>query len=137
MSMILLLSIIFIIIIGIVVFRLIYCKKQDKKLEKYTLRDLDRECYTSNSCKNQDIKLENTKVESTTNNNIKKYTLTDLDREFYISTPTCLKNNLPIILLFHGGGEVAWDENGTGIMNYTDFFNTNSICISISRSNFK
>lgn len=111
-SVIVLLSLIFMTTIGTIIFRVIYCKKQD-------------------------IKLENTKVESTTNKNIKKYTLTDLDREFYISTPTCIIKNLPILLLFHGGGEDAWNEKGTGIMNYTEFFKTKSICIAFQgqRSN--
>lgn len=86
-------------------------------------------------CRNRDIILENTKVESTTNKNIKKCTLTDLDREFYISTPTCMMKNLPIILLFHGGGEDPWNEKGTGIMNYTEFNNTNSICIAFQGQN--
>ena len=95
---------------GIVIFRIIYCKKKD-------------------------IELESTKVESTTNKNIKKCILTDLDREFYISTPSCMKTNLPIILLFHGGGEDPWNEKGTGIMNYTEFNNTNSICIALKGQN--
>ena len=82
------------------------------------------------SCKTEDIVLENTKVENTSNSLIKKYSLIDLKREFYISTPTCLKNNLPIILLFHGGGEEPWNEEGTGIMNYTGLSNTKSICIA-------
>ena len=81
-------------------------------------------------CEKKDIKLENTKVESTTNKNIKKYILTDLDREFYLSTPTCITSKLPIILLFHGGGEDPWNDKGTGIMNYTKFYKTNSICIA-------
>ena len=68
---------------------------------------------------------------------IKKYTLIDLEREFYISTPSCIKRNLPIILLFHGGGEEPWNEQGSGIMNYTGLSNTNSICIAFKgqRSN--
>lgn len=82
------------------------------------------------SCKTENIVLENTKVENTSNPSIKKYTLIDLEREFYISTPSCIKRNLPIILLFHGGGEEPWNEEGTGIMNYTGLSNTNSICIA-------
>ena len=31
---------------------------------------------------------------------------------------------------FHGGGEDTWNEKGTGIMNYTEFDKTNSICIA-------
>lgn len=82
------------------------------------------------SCKKDDIILENTTYEIITNTNIKKFTLTDLNRDFYISIPLCLKENLPIILLFHGGGEDVYNEEGTGILNYTQFYNTNSICIS-------
>lgn len=82
------------------------------------------------SCKSDNILLENTKFEKTSNTFIKKYILTDIKREFYISTPSCLKRNLPIILLFHGGGEEPWNEEGTGIMNYTGLWSTNSICIA-------
>lgn len=82
------------------------------------------------SCKSENIVLENTKVDYTSNPSIKKYFLTDIKREFYISNPSCLKRKLPIILLFHGGGEEPWNEEGTGIMNYTGFWSTNSICIA-------
>jgi poly(3-hydroxybutyrate) depolymerase len=82
------------------------------------------------NCKTEDIILQNTKVEIISNPSIKKYTLIDLNRDFYISTPSCIKLNLPIILLFHGGGEVPWNEEGTGIMNYTGLWKTKSICIA-------
>ena len=107
-----------------------------RKMEKnpYWLPNLNSRII---SCENKDIKLENTKVESTTKKNVKKYISTDLDREFYISTPTCITRKLPIILLFHGGGEDPWNDEGTGILNYTEFYKTNSICIAFrgQRSN--
>ena len=53
-----------------------------RKMEKnpYWLPNLNSRII---SCENKDIKLENTKVESTTKKNVKKYISTDLDREFY------------------------------------------------------
>lgn len=82
-------------------------------------------------CQTENLILENTTVETTSNALIKKYTLTDFDnREFYLSYPSCVNGTLPIILLFHGGGEEPWNENGSGIMNYTGLWSTSSVCIA-------
>lgn len=81
-------------------------------------------------CEIVNIILQNTKVDTTSNTSIKKCTLTDFDREFYLSFPSCINESLPIVLLFHGGGEVPWNDDGSGIMNYTGFWKTSCICIA-------
>ena len=67
-------------------------------------------------------KLRDIKLIKTDNNQINKYILKSKfkDREFYISKPNIKTGKkYPIILLFHGGGEKAFDKKGKGVLNYT------------------
>lgn len=85
-----------------------------------------------NFYKNSYFNLKNTKLEKL-DTHIRKYTFNKdfKDRQFYISNPTLTSGKkYPIVLLFHGGGESVYDKKGKGVLNYTEFYNTESFCIA-------
>jgi poly(3-hydroxybutyrate) depolymerase len=107
-----------------------YLRLSDSGNQHFYLSSQKKNGSFENYCQTGDIILQNTKLETTSNTSINKYTLTDSGRQFYLSFPSCFDGTLPIVLLFHGGGEVPWNDDGTGIMNYTGFWKTSCLCIA-------
>ena len=76
------------------------------------------------------------------NDNIYQYSLQNMQsselngREFFLSSPTLSDfhhediKKFPLVLLFHGGGKEAYNKNGSGILNYSQFMNINCFCLS-------
>ena len=117
-------------IIGFAIYKI--SNKHSKTSEETSKTSDETSDETPKTSDNLPWKLRDIKLIKTDNNQINKYILKSKfkDREFYISKPNIKTGKkYPIILLFHGGGEKAFDKKGKGVLNYTKFFKTNSICI--------